>query len=666
MTRERNRFRLPATLAAVLLAVAMPLSAQVPTSAAEPMPPNPFAGFETLRLANGLRVWYGYLPASTLTSMALVVPWGRDQDPPGREQAAHFLEHVLLSDRHGRTEAELARELTGRGGSHNGVTGPRYTYYPLSIGTDQAAFGLEWLHQVVAPRRIGEDLVQRNREPVAIELSARRGGMFGGWLARYLAHPALLPAPFWKREFGIAAQDERGADQHAALARITAADLQRFFDTYYAPSEMTLVIVSGAPREALQPVLDATFATLPWRPVPESRDSARLRSAETRLFQYRAGSSTRISVRYRIAGMDGLDQLRLAFIEDLLRYRLMERLRRGADKSIYSISTATTMRGPAAFFAIVADMNPAQERAVRAIIDDELRRIGDATSNTAAFYADRDALSRRLRVENASPAALRGWALDRFLPSGLHERFPDVGEYYAVVGPDSVAALASRVFTQDNRILYVWRPLPLPAAVLVLLAFGIVAATVRIYRRATLRPADMGRIRFVAHLRPTWPARIATAAAVAALVLLGGRLLAAALHIAAQEWLLTVDSVLPPFFAAAALLFAGALAGIAAIGRMHTKVLVFDDELRIKSPTYRAITLHLDHVRDVRVVSAATGLRLRHFVMPPVGRGVFIEVEDGGGYLLRSRKPERLAGAIEEALRRRQPVAEPVLEYAPA
>jgi predicted Zn-dependent peptidase len=618
--------------------------------ASAPLPANPFAGFHSFRLANGLKVWYGHLQGATLTSMAVIVPFGRDQDPAGREQTAHLLEHVLLSDRHGRTEAELARELTARGGGHNGVTGSRYTFYPLNIGTDQAAWGVRWLYDVVAPRLLHDELVDRNREPVAIELSARRTGLLSGAVRTYITHPRLLPEPFWKREFGIDAQEERGADPHVALGSITAADLQRYFDTYYAPSEMTLVVVSGAPWAELHATVEATFGSLPWRPAPAQTDKVRLRTSETRLFQYRAGRSTRVVMRYRIAGLDGIDQLRLAFMEDLLRHRLMERLRRGNDKSVYSIGTATTLRGPVAYFGIHADLNPRQEGVVRTILDHELERLAGATSDTLAFYADRDALSRRIRVENASPSALRAWATDRFYRPDLHRDFPDVAAYYATVGPDSIAALAGRLFRADNRILYVWRPLPLPAAVLAAAGLLVVLLAAWLYRTLTLRPADMRRVRFVARSRPPMLARAVGSAATVALVLVIGRIVVAGIHHAGQYRLLAFESFAVPAAAGALLLFAAALAALAAVGRLHRKVLVFEHELRIKSPTYRATIVPLDRVRDARTVTTTAGLRLRHFVLPPLGRAVHVLLDDGSGYVLRVRDPAALAAAVLERL----------------
>jgi predicted Zn-dependent peptidase len=617
-----------------------------------PLPPNPFSRFESFRLPNGLKVWYAHLPGSTMTSMAVIVPYGRDQDPPGREQTAHFLEHVLLSDRQGRQEAELARELTRRGGSHNAMTGHSYTQFLLDIGTAEAEYGVQWLHEVIAPRPFSDDLVQRNRQPVALEISTRDGVFLRGAATWYISHPRLRPPMFWLREFGIAAQEERGADQRAGIAAITAADLRGFYDSYYSPSSMTLVLITGVPRIALQPALDSTFGTLPWRPSPAAAEAPTVRRHESRAFTWHVGESTRLSMRFRIADLDGRDQLRLLFIEDLLRHRLMERLRRGEAKLIYSISAGTALRGPVAFFGIQADLAPRNERPTRAAIAAELDRLARTAEDTLAFYADRDVLSRRVRMENASPGALRQWATDRFYRPDLHSGFPDIGEYYATVGPDSIAAFAARLFTAENRIASISRPLPLPAPVLLLAAVLVVLAAARLYRRLALQPADMTAIRYVARVRNTLPARIISGAALVVLFFAGGRLLLAAIHILSWHRILAIDSF--PFVAAAAaaLLFSLSMVCLAAAGAIHGKVLVFDNEVRLKSATYRSTIIPASHIRGARRVTGAESLHLRRPALWPRAGGVFMELQDGSGYLLRTRQPDALLAALHDLVQR--------------
>jgi predicted Zn-dependent peptidase len=615
------------------------------------MPPNPFAGFESFRLPNGMKVWYRQAPRAAVSTMVLIVPFGRDQDAPGKEQTAHLLEHVLLSDRDGHSEAELIRELTARGGSFSGVTGPHYTLFPVSVESAHAAFGVEWLHGVIAPRPFSDDLVVRSRGPVIVEMEGRQRTLLRGPVRRLLDDPRLRPRAFWAREFGYPAHEERGADELSSLLRVSALDLRRYYDTYYAPSAMTLVIVAAAPLVDLQPVIERTFGTLPWRPVPPQLEATRPRDAASRRFVHTTSKGTSLTLSYRIAAVDGRDQLRLAFIEDLLRMRLTERLRGGDVKSVYDVRTTTEIRGGAAYFAILVDMYPRHEKHVREAVDLEIGRLQRASADTTAFYADRDVVARMLRLEHASPGALRAWAMRWTARTDLHEDFPDAGHYYATVGADSIAAFAARTFVARQRITSIARPLPLHPFLLLLLGSAAMAAAVLLYRRMVLRDADMADVRFVAHLTPPLITRISTGALIAAALLVSARLAGAAVHVAAERWILPLDSFLLAGAVAGMLIAGSTLAAIAGVGMLHAKVLVFGDRVMLKSPTYRAVSIPAAEIRRAWPAADVPTPRLRRPAPGPRARAVLLELRDGSGYILHVRHPDRLMRAVNRLLR---------------
>ncbi|HSJ05155.1 MAG TPA: insulinase family protein [Longimicrobiales bacterium] len=630
------------TCAAIAAGCAGAAAAQ---SAETPLPPNPFATFEGVRLANGVSLWYGVLPGATVTSMAVLVPYGHDDDPRGREQTAHLLEHVLLSDRDGRSEAELVDELTRRGGTYAGITGPDYTAFPLSIQSAEAAYGIRWLHGIVAPRFLPDPLVDRNREPVRVEIAARHGRTLRGPSATFVRHPRLRPPGFWQREFGYDAHEERVVDPAAALSRVAAADVRDFFDTRYGPADMTLIIVSGRPRGDLQAVIDETFGTIPWRPAPAPRPAPDVRTTESRRFTWRPGGAGRIIVGYRLPELSARDELRLAFIGDLLRERLTRELRGGSAKTVYSVGTQTRRRGGAAWLAIEADFVPEHYPQVLAAVDRELGRLADPHADTAAFYDDREAVSRSLRLRYASPGALTAWAMERLHTPGRHTAFPDAGEYYATVGPDSIAAFAARTFVDHYRMLTVIRPFPVSILLLAALAGLILLAAGRAYRAVVFRPADMTAIRYVARIRPPRLLRIGRALVLLALVTAAVRLLIAGTHYLVDPATLAVDSFLLTVLVVAGALFVTATAGLAGAGHLRHKVLVFTHEIRFKSPTFRATVIPGSRVAGARPRGSAGDVRLRDR-LPGRRKGVIVALRDGTEYLVQVRNPADFEAAV--------------------
>ena len=110
----------------------VPVHGQSPADSSQARIPasdvSPFSDFETHYLDNGVRVWYRYFPEAPDISVSVTIPFGADQDPVGKEETAHFLEHVLFSDHAGRTEEEIKDEVESRGGVRNGFTAADRTW----------------------------------------------------------------------------------------------------------------------------------------------------------------------------------------------------------------------------------------------------------------------------------------------------------------------------------------------------------------------------------------------------------------------------------------------------------------------------------------------------------------------------------------------------------
>ena len=106
------------------------MQGQTPGDAVDPVRQpgeNPFSGFETHFLANGLKVWFKSLPDAPNVSVSVAVPFGSHWDPRGKEGLAHFTEHMLFSDHEGRSEQEVKDAIEVLGGRRNGFTTADHT-----------------------------------------------------------------------------------------------------------------------------------------------------------------------------------------------------------------------------------------------------------------------------------------------------------------------------------------------------------------------------------------------------------------------------------------------------------------------------------------------------------------------------------------------------------
>ena len=197
----RSRLRL-LVLAAIIEAATFAAPVEV-VSQVEISAPNNFAGFETYILANGLKVWYKHLPDYPKVSVSVAVPVGRDHDPIGKEQLAHFLEHMQFSEHMGLSEIEIKRQIDERGGVRNALTYSDRTFYFVFIGKEHGLFAIDWMYRLISPHEMSPETVDRQREPVALEVRARPRQFFEWVAAAYLDPPWLRVPGFWEREFGV-------------------------------------------------------------------------------------------------------------------------------------------------------------------------------------------------------------------------------------------------------------------------------------------------------------------------------------------------------------------------------------------------------------------------------------------------------------------------------
>lgn len=639
-----------------MILIATPTAAQAPV-AAMPDLSNPFEDFQTLHLANGMKVWYRQLPNTGIATVAVSVPYGSDVDPPGREGAAHLLEHVLFADRAGRTEVQLRREIEDLGGTYNGHTAADRTVYHTTIGRDNQDVAIRWLYDVIAPRAITAAVVNRSREPAAIETGVRRSSL-GRLGALFVSHPWLRPAGFWMREFGIETPYERDIDPYNALYGTTAADLRAFYDRYYVPSRMTLFIVGAAPLDSMRPLIDRTFGSLPERPEPPPYPAPRLREGSNDRYFWASSAGTDVHQRYRIAGLDGRERLHLLFIEDLLQRRLFEHLRLGKTPAAYGVSTGTVLRGRGAYFHISARLKPAHEHFARDIIDAEIARLRNASSDSS-FEHDRDAIRRQLVLESGNAAALHTWLFWRLGTTELNDTFPDAGRYYATADADTISAFAARIFRTDNRVMSITRPLPLPIPALAVIAMMFAMLGSWVYRAIVHSPADMSRVLFIGRLRTPGAQKLLVGVITIIVGAAGLRMLIAAAHFTSDRWLLGIDSFAAQYGAAGVLLTLVTVTAFIAAGRVTRKIVVFEDEVRLKSITFGVRRIPAERIQSVSFATPrAARRRVRHLGGHRFGTrrtGVLIELAGGRGLLYYVRD----AAGLMRSLVRTAPWAQP-------
>ena len=214
----------------------------------------------SFNLPNGLKVivW----PDHDIPNVALYifVRAGGRNEHPGVTGIAHFFEHMMFNGTKKRGQGEFDQEMEAAGGSNNAYTSKDLTVYmdwfPRSA--------LETVFELEADRlmnlAIDPDVVESERSTV---YSERRqsydddndGQLYEQMFANaYIAHPYQNPVIGWPSD----------------IENWTQQDLEQFFETYYAPNNLTMVIVGDVTPEEIYLLADQYFSPIPRQHPPEA------------------------------------------------------------------------------------------------------------------------------------------------------------------------------------------------------------------------------------------------------------------------------------------------------------------------------------------------------------------------------------------------------------
>jgi len=207
----------------------------------------------SFNLPNGLRVivW----PDHDIPNIALYyfVRAGGRNEHPGVTGIAHFFEHMMFNGTKSRKQGAFDREMEAAGGSNNAYTSNDVTVYMDWFPRSALETVLELEADRLMNLAFDPDVVESERSTV---YSERRQGvdddneglLFEQMFANaYVAHPYQNPVIGWPSD----------------IENWTRQDLERFFRTYYAPNNLTMILSGDVTPEEAYLLADQYFSPIP-------------------------------------------------------------------------------------------------------------------------------------------------------------------------------------------------------------------------------------------------------------------------------------------------------------------------------------------------------------------------------------------------------------------
>ena len=211
-------------------------------AAAKPVPATRVPGAEQVHaatLANGMKViiWTDRdIPNVTLYNW---VRAGSRNEVPGITGLAHFFEHMMFNGTSRRQPGEFDRQMEAQGGSNNASTSENVTIYMDWIPRSALDLVFDLESDRLANLSFDPKVVESERGVVYSERRLSVEDNNQGFLVEqvqataFVAHPYQIPTIGWPSD----------------IQGWKSGDLQKFFKTYYAPNNCTLILVGDVGAE---------------------------------------------------------------------------------------------------------------------------------------------------------------------------------------------------------------------------------------------------------------------------------------------------------------------------------------------------------------------------------------------------------------------------------
>ncbi|MFQ5893260.1 MAG: insulinase family protein, partial [Nitrospinota bacterium] len=345
---------------------------------------------EWLRLDNGLQVILIPQRSTPLVASTVIIKAGARHEPPGLAGAAHFLEHLLFDGTTHRTQRELYAAIDRIGAYSNASTRADLAIFQLLVHRDHLAEGLDLQADMLFHSTLAPAQVEKERR-VVIEEIGQTYDTPQAAADRFFTETVFAGTPYRRPVLGTPASIQ-------GLSRQAVWD---YYQTFYQPANMTLVLMGGVERDRVLPLVRTTFG-LPGtdRPLPPAAHT-KFRLTGRRVVGRRAEATrTYLTLAFNAPRPTDPDYPALATLVALLNAgptSRLERLFRGEESpTVYTVEAGLSPTRDAPLLTISATL-PSEENGPAIIqrLLEELERI--ASGHLSAEAVERATVEARAR-----------------------------------------------------------------------------------------------------------------------------------------------------------------------------------------------------------------------------------------------------------------------------
>jgi zinc protease len=261
------------------------------------------------QLDNGLKVILLRDPAAPVFAYQTWFAVGSRHEKEGTTGIAHLFEHLMFNQTENLQPGEFDRKLESVGGDTNAATWVDWTYYRDNLPRGE----LELVVRLESDRMnhlvLGDKQVESEREVVANERRYRVDDDVDGFLSEELYKLAFTQHPYHWPTIGWM------PDIHA----ITIDDCRKFYRTYYAPNNATLVVVGDIDEAQTLALIESHYGRLPAQQIPvENHAEEPAQTEERRQSWAKPISADKLRIGYKSAPLVHPDYVALEMLSEIL------------------------------------------------------------------------------------------------------------------------------------------------------------------------------------------------------------------------------------------------------------------------------------------------------------------------------------------------------------
>lgn len=218
--------------------------------------PNDHKQYQSLTLANGLRVFLVHNNESSKSAAALAVNVGHFNDPIDRQGLAHFLEHMLFLGTEKYPEgSEYQQFISQYGGSNNAWTATEHTCFFFDIHHSHFEAAVDRFSQFFIAPLLSKEFVNKERKNIDAEFKLK---LKDDIRRLYDVHKETVNPKHPFAKFSVGNSETLADRENSQLHH----EVRAFFEDYYLAKAMTLVLEGPQSLDELCTIAQEKFSDI--------------------------------------------------------------------------------------------------------------------------------------------------------------------------------------------------------------------------------------------------------------------------------------------------------------------------------------------------------------------------------------------------------------------